>query len=176
MLEVGDPWLALQGQSVGDGLRKFEFTCPSACSTSFLSKQDRANGELPGVTVIMELLHMHQSGVRMTNEVIRDGKVHNMAVSDVYDFDQQGGHHVPQDPYLVMPGDSFRTTCYYRDGTTFGLGSQEEMCIAFVMYYPKMTSPSGQRWICPHEPFMDFGTGCEAELSHAQLADDSELE
>lgn len=33
---------------------------------------------------------MHQSGVRMTNEVIRDGTVVNTAVVDVYDFDQQG--------------------------------------------------------------------------------------
>lgn len=34
-------------------------------------------------------LHMHKTGTRMTNELIRDGKVINKAVSDVYDFDQQ---------------------------------------------------------------------------------------
>ena len=33
---------------------------------------------------------MHKTGVRMTNEVIRDGEVFHKAVVDVYDFDQQG--------------------------------------------------------------------------------------
>ena len=33
---------------------------------------------------------MHKSGVRMTNEVIRNGEVFHKAVVDVYDFDQQG--------------------------------------------------------------------------------------
>ena len=33
---------------------------------------------------------MHKSGVRMTNEVVRDGEVFHKAVVDVYDFDQQG--------------------------------------------------------------------------------------
>ena len=33
---------------------------------------------------------MHQTGVRMTNEVIRGDEVFHKAVADVYDFDQQG--------------------------------------------------------------------------------------
>jgi hypothetical protein len=38
----------------------------------------------------IQALHMHQTGVRMTNEVIRDGEVFHTAVVDVYDFEQQG--------------------------------------------------------------------------------------
>jgi len=33
---------------------------------------------------------MHQTGVRMTNEVIRNGEVFHTAAVDVYDFEQQG--------------------------------------------------------------------------------------
>ena len=42
------------------------------------------------VYVLIPALHMHQTGVRMTNEVIRDGEVFHTAVVDVYDFEQQG--------------------------------------------------------------------------------------
>ena len=49
-----------------------------------------------------------------------------------------------------MPGDSFRTTCYYRDGDKFGIDSDEEMCIAYVMYYPVLELPVlGYSWLCP---------------------------
>jgi len=36
---------------------------------------------------------MHQTGTRMTNEVVRDGVVHHSAAVDVYAFEQQGKHH-----------------------------------------------------------------------------------
>ena len=42
------------------------------------------------IYIYFSVLHMHQTGVRMTNEVIRGGEVVHGAVSDVYDFDQQG--------------------------------------------------------------------------------------
>lgn len=45
--------------------------------------------------MIQEILHMHKTGTRMTNELIRDGEVINKAVSDVYDFDQQVGNEMP---------------------------------------------------------------------------------
>lgn len=82
---------------------------------------------------------------------------------------------VPQDSYKISPGDSFRTTCYYKDGSAFGLSSQEEMCIAYIMYYPAKQSSSGQPWVCPHKPWYDLGTpGCAQELVKSNLdsADD----
>ena len=39
----------------------------------------------------------------------------------------------------LMPGDAFRTTCQYKTNTAdviFGLGSEQEMCIDFVTFYP----------------------------------------
>lgn len=90
---------------------------------------------------------MHKTGVRMMNEVIRDGEVIHKGAADFFEFDQQGSFQVQQGPYQVEPGDSFRTTCYYRDGNKFGLSSQEEMCIAFLLYYP-VKKISGIEWIC----------------------------
>ena len=44
------------------------------------------------------------------------------------------------DPYVISPGDSLITRCYYdtktKAGVTFGLGSEQEMCIDFLYYYP----------------------------------------
>lgn len=48
---------------------------------------------------------------------------------------------VREEPYQLLPGDSFRTNCYYKGGrdSVFGLGSRDEMCISFLYYYPRKT-------------------------------------
>lgn len=127
-LGIGDPATLMSGEQIEDGLTEYTFTCASDCSSTVLGSDS--------VTVIAESLHMHKTGVRMTNELIRNGEVANVGVVDVFEFAQQGSFKVQQDQFEIMPGDSFKTTCYYRDGTAFGLSSQEEMCIAFLLYYP----------------------------------------
>mmetsp|Transcript_4379 Transcript_4379/g.10298 ORF Transcript_4379/g.10298 Transcript_4379/m.10298 type:complete len:171 (-) Transcript_4379:157-669(-) len=110
---------------------------------------------------------MHQTGVRMTNEVIRDNEIVHTSKADVFEFDQQGAFLVQQEPFEVKPGDAFRTSCYYRDGADFGLSSQEEMCIAYVMYYPAKVS-GNYPWMCP------YGLGipvCSQELGRFDLED-----
>ena len=81
ILQLGDPMVGLYGTKINDGLTKHEFTCPGSCSSLFLDEP---------VTVISELLHMHQTGTRMMQEVIRDGEVFHKASVEVYDFEQQG--------------------------------------------------------------------------------------
>ena len=117
-------------------------------------------------------LHMHQTGVRATNEVIRDGEVIHKGAVDFFDFDQQGSFQVQQSEFKVQPGDSFRTTCYYRDGTEFGSSSQEEMCIAFLLYYP-VQQFSGFPWFCAFDTGLNI---CEEELSVKNFLDLDELE
>jgi hypothetical protein len=112
-------------------------------------------------------LHMHKTGVRMTNDVIRNNDVVHTSRVDVFEFDQQGAFLVQQEPFEVKPGDAFRTSCYYRDGAEFGLSSQEEMCIAYVMYYPAQ-SAGGYPWMCP------YGIGfpvCDQQLGQSDLPD-----
>ncbi|KAL3816112.1 hypothetical protein ACHAXA_011609 [Cyclostephanos tholiformis] len=67
ILEIGDPWLMLYDTSIGHGLTKHSFTCPGNCSNTFVADE--------GVTILSEALHVHKSGVGMTNEVIRNGEV-----------------------------------------------------------------------------------------------------
>ncbi|KAL7426091.1 hypothetical protein ACHAXH_000230, partial [Discostella pseudostelligera] len=126
--QTGDPFVGLLGEEINDGLTQHTFTCPGECSGLFLASSDVESSDAPadGVTIIAELLHMHQTGVRMTNEVIRNGEVFHTAAVDVYDFEQQGAFAVPQEPYSLLPGDTVRTTCNYKDGTAWGLGSAEE--------------------------------------------------
>ena len=171
ILELGDPILILNGENINDGLTKYQFTCSSDCSRSFASGSNNNNG----VTVFNEFLHMHQTGVRMTNEVVRGDSVVHSASVDVYDFPQQGGFHTPQSSYKLLPGDSFRTTCYYRDGDRFGIDSDEEMCIAYVMYYPVLES-LGFTWSCPYTGDRNGGQvldsiGCSPELEFTDIDD-----
>ena len=79
----------------------------------------------------------------------------------------QGGFLTPQETYKVLPGDSFRTTCYYKDGSKFGLGSEDEMCITFIIYYPAQDL-LGMPWMCPYGA-PDDGSGCSAELEYFHL-------
>ena len=111
----------------------------------------------------------------MTNEVVRgDDVVHSSSV-DVYDFEQQGGYHVPQDSFELLPGDSFRTTCYYRDGDRFGLDSDEEMCITYVMYYPVLELQD-YTWVCPYtDSELITSVGCAQELEFSDIANDDNL-
>lgn len=75
----------------------------------------------------------------MYNEQFRDGELIRTGVVDYYDFDQNGGPPVQQETFEIWPGDAFRTRCYFdsNDGEVWGLASQDEMCIAFLYYYPR---------------------------------------
>jgi len=75
----------------------------------------------------------------MINEQYRDNEIVRTATVDVWDFNQNGNVAVQQEEYQINPGDSFRTTCFFRpdSSTKFGLGSREEMCMAFLYYYPR---------------------------------------
>lgn len=125
IMTLGDPNIGVFGQLVGAGLTRHEFDCPSTCS-SFVNQE---------VTVVREYLHMHQIGMRMTNEQIRGDDVIRAGRVEHWEFEQNGNAAVQQGSFVISPGDSFKTTCYYedKDGTrTFGLASAQEMCMAFL--------------------------------------------
>ncbi|GAX20374.1 hypothetical protein FisN_9Hh086 [Fistulifera solaris] len=152
VLQLGDPFVQLSGTAVGAG--DHIFSCPSSCTGTILTEP---------VTILREYLHMHAHGAQARNEVVRgDGEVVHLAQIDFFDFHQQGNQAVQQDPYQVLPGDSFRTTCRYQsvrqhDGgkVHFGLSSREEMCIVFILYYPRQTF-SGLPWTCAYNIPFEF--------------------
>lgn len=175
---LGDFSVQLEGSLVGSGLTAHTFSCPGSCS---------AKNSQP-VTVVREILHMHQTGVRMTNDQIRDGQVIRTGSTEYWDFDQAGEMSVQQPSFVVQPGDSFRTTCYYDNGnkndTIFGASTQDEMCMAFMYYWPRkmytvpvdvgggINVPMELSWVCGYDiPF----EGCSSTYTYETLQSSDDL-
>ena len=130
------------------------------------------------MTVFREHLHMHATGTRIANEQLRSGEVVRSSSIEVWEFDQNGNPPIQEDNFQIQPGDSFRTSCFYRGevNTTFGLGSANEMCISYLYYYPRkslevenFTIP----WLCGYsEPGLEF---CFNDYTSSALADERKL-
>jgi Copper type II ascorbate-dependent monooxygenase, C-terminal domain len=137
VFSTGDPNVALTGEVVsleGGGLAQHVFDCDGKCSSSLSAP----------VTVIREHLHMHAAGVSMVHAQIRDGQIVHQGKVEYWDFFQQGGFLVQQPPFEIQPGDAFRTVCNYdvRNNETWGRGSENEMCMTFLFYYPRHVVPT----------------------------------
>jgi dopamine beta-monooxygenase len=136
VFSTGDPNVALAGEvvSVDGGLAQHIFDCSGSCSSNLSAP----------VTVIREHLHMHAAGVSMVNDQIRNGRVIHQGSVQYWDFNQQGNLAVQQPPFEIQPGDAFRTVCNYdtNENETWGFGSDNEMCMAFLYYYPRHVVPS----------------------------------
>jgi hypothetical protein len=61
-----------------------------------------------------------------------------------------GIHAVRQQPFQLLPGDAFSSSCIYEtaNGTWFGRSSLEEMCTIFIFYYPAKTIFNRGQWAC----------------------------
>jgi len=169
VLQLGDPFLGLLGVKVGNGFYQHTFDCSSDCSSVSLSEN---------VTVLREYLHMHTTGSSMYNAQIRDGKTIHKGSVEFYDFSQAGMYSVIQEPFDIRPGDSFQTSCFYSAGanTTFGLGSADEMCIAYLFYYPRQVVPgsNGFPYTCA-VGLGDFFPQCEEVLTSRSLESTSQF-
>ena len=161
---IGDPLIGLRGEPVGNGLAAHDFMCRSECS-AWLTQP---------VTVLFESLHMHASGRRMINSQIRDSSVIRAGVADYFDFDQQGSLRVIQEPFVLQPGDAFQTRCYYDSkGGEFGEGSADEMCIAFLFYYPRQMILDRFSYTCGYDyPF----PACSTDWTHEDLTSAADLD
>lgn len=166
---VGDSVVTLAGESIPRGLSNFNFKCGSECSALALDEP---------VTVVREFAHMHQSGVSSYTEQIRDGEVIRTGHADYFDFYHQGTHAIQQEPYQIQPGDSFNTACFYRnsdDGRQFGLASGDEMCMTFLLYFPRKEVAPGFQWMCG-VGFSEMGLeACESTWDSAVLQDDESM-
>ena len=133
VLWVGDPLVALSRLSSGikpNTTTSYQVDCLSSCTSRFTQS----------VTVINIFLHMHNIGKRIRLEHHRNGKkLTDLGRSDYYDFNLQ--HEIASSATL-NPGDTLSTYCeFYNDGdddVTFGAGTPDEMCMAFVLVYPKV--------------------------------------
>lgn len=89
---------------------------------------------------------MHGTGARMVTQHFRDGKQIGGSEIEHYDFDYQDLTYRNE---VAQPGDAFTTTCFYDQRkaktagrkTVFGLGSDDEMCIDFIGFWPRDALP-----------------------------------
>lgn len=79
VFQIGDPFLTLYNEEVGDGIAEHTFDCPASCTTWAMQEK---------VTVVREHLHMHKTGMAMKSELIRNGEMMHVSRSDFFAFDQ----------------------------------------------------------------------------------------
>eukprot|EP01061_Rhynchopus_euleeides_P046778 TRINITY_DN9048_c0_g1_i3.p1 TRINITY_DN9048_c0_g1~~TRINITY_DN9048_c0_g1_i3.p1 ORF type:complete len:945 (+),score=336.51 TRINITY_DN9048_c0_g1_i3:52-2886(+) len=110
----------------------FQFNCPAECM------EGRVFGDL---TIIGTFLHMHELGRKIRSNVWKNGTfVREHARIDYWNFGYQGT--APTQPGDVLhPGEYLHLTCEQVNnrGTVqkYGLGSEDEMCLAALVVYPK---------------------------------------
>lgn len=115
------------------------FTTVGQCSAECTEKM------LPesGINVIVGMLHTHLLGSGITLRQIRDGKeMPTVLKDDNYDFNYQEGRQLKPE-WKILPGDIMITECLYdstkKNVSTFGgLGTPDEMCLSYLVYYPKV--------------------------------------
>ena len=130
-LTLGDLQVAAWTLEPGHELISHSSVCTAECTENWPKE---------GITVFSVFHHMHFRGKRARVQIIRDGKEIE-PMSELYNFEY--GHQFAKnlDSVKLMPGDQFITTCEYdtSDDTETvhgGLTSPEEMCFAWVDYYP----------------------------------------
>jgi len=145
-LDIGDPHISFTKKPIGAGLTRHTFSCPSECSQESFTSD---------IVILKQAFHMHGTGKRIVNEVLRNGKVIHETHVDYFDFFQTAAPAPQVEPFRVKQGDSFRTSCYFdaTDTTVFGGKSQDEMCQVYMLYFPKQPvdycgSPSPRQKQC----------------------------
>ncbi|XP_078483159.1 DBH-like monooxygenase protein 1 isoform X1 [Ciona intestinalis] len=95
------------------------------------------------ITVFAAFLHSHLLGKAISLKHLRGTtELKPIAVDNSYDFNFQENRYFPE-YRVVKPGDSLQVVCTYnsvgKTGFTWGgLGTSNEMCMAFVFYYPQL--------------------------------------
>eukprot|EP00937_MAST-01D_sp_MAST-1D-sp2_P004180 g4180.t1 len=135
VLQLGDPAVKLSAdgkQTISPGHSYFEFKCPASATANWHE-----------ITVFGQILHMHATGDAMYLE-IKDSNGVSKRPNAVEYFDFGWQDPTLGQPFQIKPGDELTTRCYFHNkGNTdvvFGQGSDQEMCIDFIYYYPMLTT------------------------------------
>ncbi|XP_044590094.1 MOXD1 homolog 1-like [Cotesia glomerata] len=108
--------------------------CDTRCTDALLPKE--------GVNAVSVVLHSHLAGRKMSLKHIREGKeLPHIIRENRFDFDYQQSHSL-QEEVKILPGDELVTECVYGTEdrtrpTMGGYAATQEMCLAFVVYYPR---------------------------------------
>ncbi|CAM9105653.1 unnamed protein product, partial [Hapterophycus canaliculatus] len=147
VMQLGDPSLSLEGFSLPEGKSSISFSCPSSCTEEHFEEEE--------VKIYNHILHMHENGQAMRTLQYRNDSSGNevlvhAAEVEYYSVLQAVGFVLPaNESGKVQRGDRFETECYYdtalssigSSNVTFGLGSENEMCVHFIYFYPDQMMP-----------------------------------
>lgn len=101
------------------------------------------NWPAEGITAVSVFHHMHYRGRNARVQIIRDGK-EITPLSTLRSFEYGYQFQKSLNSIKLLPGDKFITTCEYNtmndtQPVPGGLPSEDEMCFAWVDYYPANT-------------------------------------
>ncbi|XP_053375721.1 dopamine beta-hydroxylase-like [Mercenaria mercenaria] len=114
-----------------------KYSVNSSCSSECTNKKMIGN-----VNVIGALNHMHYLGMSaVTKAISNDKEEHVIADDPKYSYDSPV-FYVFDEPLTLEPGYELQLHCDFKSTsrsktTFFGEGTYDEMCFAFLMYYPK---------------------------------------
>ncbi|XP_076819556.1 DBH-like monooxygenase protein 1 homolog [Clavelina lepadiformis] len=136
---------------VGHSVSPYEHLIPPNAE-SFLShgnchhtclKETMAYNNQDSIKIFGSFLHSHLLGREMTLRHFRGNKeLPFIARDQSYDFNYQEAKIFSKE-IEIKSGDSMQVVCNYNSKqranfTTGGLGTQQEMCLSYVYYYPKI--------------------------------------
>ncbi|CAM4693041.1 unnamed protein product [Leuciscus chuanchicus] len=106
--------------------------------------QESLESEMPdGVHVFAVLLHAHLAGRAIRTRHFRQQvELQPLASDDQFDFNFQEFQPLSQER-IILPGDSLITECKYNtkgrmNMTWGGLSTRDEMCLSYLLYYPRV--------------------------------------
>lgn len=115
--------------------------CTKDCSMKGFKDTKLPNG---GINIFAALLHTHLAGRKTWLRHVRDGvELPEIARDDHYDFNFQE-YHLLRNEVHIKPGDTMINVCVYNTedraiGVQGGLSTTDEMCLSFILYYPKVS-------------------------------------
>lgn len=146
-------------------------TCSSECT------RDNMHGR---INIVGTLNHMHYLGMSAESRMVsHDDDVHRLSYEQTYSYDSPK-FVIFDEPILMEPGYKLELSCHYRSTsrtvvTNYGEGTNDEMCYAFIMYYPKANwtggdciSPWSDCGDCDYEALGDY-TNPETAARNARL-------
>ncbi|KAL3870612.1 hypothetical protein ACJMK2_038660 [Sinanodonta woodiana] len=136
-LRPNDAGILMVGQTnlqIPPGKDAFSITgsCPGDCTRKLMVRN---------IYVVTAFNHMHYIGQQERFEHLRNGsKLQDFAYDITYSYDSPKIYQF-KNAVEVRPGDELKTTCVFKSTfrsktTVFGLGTSDEMCYSFIMYYP----------------------------------------
>ncbi|XP_033099688.1 DBH-like monooxygenase protein 1 homolog isoform X2 [Anneissia japonica] len=134
ILTIGIPSFRLYVIPPKENAFKVYGSCDKQCSNKILTEGD--------MKVFSVLLHAHLAGTSMRLTHFRNGEyIGEIARDRAYDFNLQEERKL-KNQWIVKPGDDLFLECTYntmdRETVTYGgPATTDEMCLAFLSYYPK---------------------------------------